>query len=199
MSANFNIHREPPAFHAPRALASQEPSASPSLRPPRAPHSRCGQGTLRACAGFTLVEMLCAVIVVVLLSGLLATGVKLAVDSYSKEVSHSESKVLCSTLRTLASDELRYAGTVDASGQQIVFFSQNYGEGVGFSQNDDGQVLLGGNKILSEKAYSYGMKASISLRSYDESTRVFRVNVQVTDTSDNVLSTSDFEVQRLNE
>ena len=59
--------------------------------------------------------------------------------------------------------------------------------------------MLGGNKILSEKAYSYGMKASISLRSYDESTRVFRVNVQVTDTSDNVLSTSDFEVQRLNE
>ena len=49
----------------------------------------------RAKAGFTLVEMLCSVILVILVSIGLANGVQLAVENYTRSIIHSESQVLC--------------------------------------------------------------------------------------------------------
>ena len=154
---------------------------------------------LRTQSGFTLVEMLCAIIVLLLISGLMAVGVQLATNTYAKEVSYSEAQVLCATLRTNVSDELRYSGTTTVSDTgEISFFSQNYGEGVSFSTNEDGHVLLGENKLLSDKAYPYATKAYVNVTSYDATTRIFKVSVEVTDAQGSTLATSDFEVGQLN-
>ena len=153
---------------------------------------------IKSKKGFTLVEMLCAVIVLLLITSLMAVGVQLAVRSLRTLVMDSESQVLCSTIRASVSDELRYSGTTTVSGGNISFFSQNYGEGVEYSTNEDGQILLGGNKILSSKSYTYDMRASVTLKSYDSTSKIFSVSVKVTDSDGNLLASSDFQVQRLN-
>lgn len=73
--------------------------------------------------GLTLVEMLCTVAILVLVSMVMVLGVQLGVRSYAKSVSYSEAQVLCSTLTTTISDELRYSGTlkVDGSGNVTAF------------------------------------------------------------------------------
>lgn len=89
--------------------------------------------------GLTLVEMLCTVAILVLVSMVMVLGVQLGVRSYAKSVSYSEAQVLCSTLTTTISDELRYSGTlkVDGSGSVTGFFSQQFGSGDYKAQCDD--------------------------------------------------------------
>lgn len=74
----------------------------------------------------TLVELLCALAVVLLVSAGMVLGVSLAVRSYERSVAGSEAQVLCSTLETIVSDELRYAGTLkyDEGGKVIGFFAK---------------------------------------------------------------------------
>ena len=153
---------------------------------------------LRTRRGFTLTEMLCAIVVLILLSGLVAVGVRLGARALEKSVVDSEFEVLCTTLRSVVNDELRYAGSVDLTGDEIAFSSQNYGGPFSFSVNEDGQVTLGGNKLLSSKSYPYGMKATVEILSFDTSTRIFSVNVTVTSKTDELLAESAFQVKQLN-
>lgn len=154
--------------------------------------------------GFTLIEMLCAILVLLLVSALMVTGVQLGYRSFRKSVSFSEAQLLCSTLENSISDELRYAGTLkkDADGKVTGFFSQNYGEAAfaGFSSDAKGQILLGGKKLLPVKAYPYGLRASVSIDGYDESARIFHVTLTITDSSgSNTLASEKFDVHQLNE
>ena len=73
----------------------------------------------------TLVELLCALAVVLLVSAGMVLGVSLAVRSYERSVAGSEAQVLCSTLETIVSDELRYAGTLkyDEGGENARFLT----------------------------------------------------------------------------
>ena len=101
--------------------------------------------------GLTLVEMLCTVAILVLVSMVMVLGVQLGVRSYAKSVSYSEAQVLCSTLTTTISDELRYSGTlkVDGSGNVTGFFSQQFGSGdyTAFTTTPEGHVQLGGKAL----------------------------------------------------
>lgn len=138
-----------------------------------------------------------------LLAGILAVGVRAGVKAYVKSVSLSEAQILCSTLTTLVSDELRYAGTITVSADgKVGFFSQNFGGnsggGVSFDTDEEGHVTLGGSKILSSRAYPYGLKASVGLR-YDESEKIFTTEIQVLSGAGNELATSDFEVKPINQ
>ena len=76
----------------------------------------------------SLVELLSAVLVMLLVTSLLVLGVRIGTKAYVKSVSMSEAQILCATLTTLITDELRYAGTiqVEADGR-VGFFSQNFG------------------------------------------------------------------------
>ena len=159
--------------------------------------------TSKAKSGFTLVEMLCAIIVLMLVGMLMVSGVRLSLQSFAASVSRSEAQVLCSTLKTAVSDELRYAGTLKQEpGQSIGFFSQNYGEAAfaGFSSDENGQVLLGGKKLLPSRAYPYGLRAQVALTAYDPDTRIFSVEITVQDSGGtNTLAQTQFEVRQLNE
>ena len=156
-------------------------------------------------AGYTLVEMLCAVVVLILVSMLMVTGVRLGVESYAKSVASSEAQVLCSTLKTKVSDELRYSGSLllDTDGTPKGFFSQTYtnkenpNELPCFSQDEDGHVLLGGNKFLPNKSYPYKLQAAVTLESYDKDTRIFHVRIKIT-RAGAMLAETEFDVQQLN-
>lgn len=152
--------------------------------------------------GFTLTELLSAILIMMLLTGILAVGVQVGVKAYVKSVSLSEAQTLCSTLTTLVSDELRYAGTitVEADGK-VRFFSQNFGGssegGVTFETDADGHITLGGAQVLSSRAYPYGLNASVEL-SYAESTKIFTAEIKVLSGAGNELAASDFEVKPVN-
>lgn len=155
--------------------------------------------TNRKNGGFTLVELLCTIVVLLLITALMVTGIQLAVRTLRKSVTASESQVLCSTLKTIVSDELRYSGTTLQTEDGIAFFSQNYGESVSFTTDEDGRVLLGGNKVLPAKSYPDGMQASVMIRDYQSQTRIFNVSIVVSDRDGSVLAEADFQVKQLNE
>ena len=105
-----------------------------------------------------------------------------------------------STLSTIVSDELRYAGTitVDADGS-VNFFSSNYGRednaGLSFDSDEEGHVTLGSNRILSNRAYPYGLKASVEL-TYDDTK--FSTKITIYSALDNELAVNSFDVKPIN-
>lgn len=151
---------------------------------------------LKQKTGLTLVEMLCTIVILLLVSLGMTGGVRLAVSSYDRSMMRSESEILASTLTSLVSDELRYSGTVDWESSPISFFSRTYGENSAFGQNDDGQVTLANNKLLPKKAYHYNMQATVQLSRVRDD--IFGVVITVTDSKGNELSRSEFQVEKLN-
>lgn len=124
--------------------------------------------------------MLCVIVVLILLTGMLATGTRLASDSYDESVSRSEGEILCSTLVASISDELRFAGNteVDEDGNIKTIFSQKFGElNSGFSVSNDGQVLIGGKPLLADKAYTYGLKVTTLDISYEKESYSFQIDL----------------------
>lgn len=153
----------------------------------------------RAKAGLTLVELLCTIVIMLLVSVGMVEGVNLAVKNYKKSLLSSESQVLCSTLTNLVSDELRYSGAVYWDQSPIAFFSRTYGDKCAFDQNADGQVTLGDEKLLPSKAYHLGMKASVTLeKKQDDRDDLFTVTIVVTDSSGAELAKNEFDVEKLN-
>ena len=145
---------------------------------------------LRDRRGFTLTELLCAVLIVLLVSALLTVGVRFAGRTYNSSMQLSEAQELCSTLTSVISDKLRFCGTVTpgADGSLDHIFIQDLGSG---------QLTLGSTKLLSSAAYPRGLRVrDVSLR-YDSASGIFTVTLQV-GTADSTLAETDFEVRRLN-
>ena len=96
-------------------------------------------------AGLTMVELLCALAVLLLVAACMVVGVSLAVRSYDRSLASSEAQVLCATLQTTVSDELRYSGTLfyDQTGRLTGFFSQEHGgedAKDGFQTDENGEI-----------------------------------------------------------
>ena len=152
----------------------------------------------------SLVELLSAVLVMLLVTSLLVLGVRIGTKAYVKSVSMSEAQILCATLTTLITDELRYAGTiqVEADGR-VGFFSQNFG-GAGsagvsyFAADENGQITLGGTPILSKRAYPYGLQAAVEL-SYAKPENRFTAILTVCGADGGELARTEFEVEPLNQ
>ena len=153
----------------------------------------------------SLVELLSAVLVMLLVTSLLVLGVRIGTKAYVKSVSMSEAQILCATLTTLITDELRYAGTiqVDTDGR-VGFFSQNFGgaadsAGVSyFAADENGQITLGGTPILSKRAYPYGLQAAVNLR-YAKTENRFTAILTVCGADGGELARTEFEVEPLNQ
>lgn len=158
---------------------------------------------LRDRRGFTLTELLCAVLIVLLVSALLTVGVRFAGRTYNSSMQLSEAQELCSTLTSVISDKLRFCGTVTpgADGSLDHIFIQDLGsvegEGAAFQVDADGQLTLGSTRLLSSAAYPRGLRVrDVSLR-YDSASGIFTVALQV-GTADSTLAETSFEVRRLN-
>ena len=151
---------------------------------------------LRNKGGFTLVEMLCALLVLVLASAAMIMEISFATRTYKESMDVSNAQVLCSTLSATAGEELRYArGTPDTDGSgNLQFSSIHYGSSAAFSQDENGQVKLGGEKILSPAAYPNGLKGSVEL-SYKGN--AYTVSIKVTSAGGAELAKNTFVVEPL--
>lgn len=77
--------------------------------------------------GFSLVEMLAALLIMALLAVMVSTSVSAAVRTYQRNIFASESEVLASTVNTAMSDILCYAKYVEKNASnQTVFINANY-------------------------------------------------------------------------
>lgn len=99
---------------------------------------------LRDQGGVSLVEMLCATIILVLLGLLLNTGLQLAVKSYREIIAESETQLLLSTAIDTLADDLRYARDVETEADNSLksYRSDSYGTNAVFSVVD-GQLMAG--------------------------------------------------------
>ena len=155
----------------------------------------------KSSAGFTLVEILCVVIIVVLLTGMIVTGITFGVKNYGKNLSISEARVLYCTLATVVTDELRYSTEVTSGPDGTItgIFSQSYGriETSIFVSDEKGRVFLGENKLLSNSAYTRGAKAAVVVK-YDSDTGIFNADITISGKSGTEIYRKDFDVKRLN-
>lgn len=97
---------------------------------------------LNSESGLTLVEMLCAVAILVLLVLMLSTGMQMALHAYRDIVAQSEADLLLSTAMDALADDLRYARdvTTGADGRLSGYTSDSFGEGVRLDVDTDGQI-----------------------------------------------------------
>ncbi|MBQ7161888.1 MAG: hypothetical protein IJR90_09295 [Clostridia bacterium] len=165
--------------------------------------------------GFTLGETMAATVILLLLSGAMATGVALATSQFGKSMVRSESKVLYSTLQNVVKNELANTKTVvlgssnaDGSYQVTQFFSQNYAAHDSLSHfvilpegSEYGELALGSdtetNKLLSSSAYTYGLGASVEV-GYFRTAGYFRVNLTIWSQDGDRLISEPFDVIPLN-
>lgn len=156
-------------------------------------------GRLRNKKGMSIVELLSSIAVMLLVAAVLVTGVRLGVRAYTKSVSMSQAQVLCSTLTTAVSDELRYAGNIylDENNEMQKFFVSGKGLGT-FGSDSEGHVTFAGKPLLGKASYPYGLKAEVTVN-MDGSEKIFNAEVKVMSKNNNVLSGSTFQVKPLNE
>lgn len=164
-------------------------------------------------AGLTLTEMLCCVVIMLLVSIGMVNGVSLAVRNYQSSLMASESQLLCSTISSLVTDELRYAGAVDWGKDPIQFGSPSYGRCY-FGQNDEKQVTLNtvseagtdtgkSYKLLPSRAYHFGMEAKVTIEQVtiepkENTPNTFSVTILVSAPNGAELAKSQFDVEQLN-
>lgn len=117
-------------------------------------------GRMRDSRGFTLVEMLCAVVILILLGLLINTGLNLAMRSYRDVTAQSEAELLLSTLSDALTDELRYARDVKPQGDgSIQFHSHRYNyEGLDYTEIrvQGGKLYAGDYQMVPDGAYYHG-------------------------------------------
>lgn len=81
---------------------------------------------IQAKRGFTLIETLAALLITVMLSLIVATGISSAANAYRRAVFVSESEVLSSTINTALADLLRFAYDINYVAKEDVTGEGNY-------------------------------------------------------------------------
>lgn len=161
---------------------------------------------LQKTSGLTLVELLCAVVVLILLGLMLSAGMSMAMESYRNVIAASEVQLLLSTAADAVTDELRYAQEVQKSGDTVTYRSASYGPNTELKANDDGHIAAGGKELLppGDKGEGGAYKGSaykvepLNI-TYDSTTQCFTVKLTVVWTEDDsIRAETEFTVRCLN-
>ena len=94
--------------------------------------------------GFSLAEMLVAVLILLMVSAVVAGGVPAASNAYSKAVDAANAQVLLSTAATALRDELGTAKNVSVRGKTVRYYSAdngNYSE-LSLGEKDGRSVIM---------------------------------------------------------
>lgn len=172
---------------------------------------------LKSKAGMSLLEVLCAVLILLLVSGGMTSAVTLAVNQYQKSMRNSESQVLYSSLSTVLGHELAYTTNIKVNslenGAVQQFLSQNFAIEHNLSTimtdnsgtNDYGQILLGNSanpeesmNILGKAAYTKGLLAKVTSITYSNTTHYFTVYLSIGYNGEEYYG-GEFQVKNVNE
>ncbi len=136
---------------------------------------------LKSSGGFSLVEMLCAVAVLMLLCVMLNSGLSVAMKTYFHLTAEAETQLLLNSLTNAIAGELRYAHEVSGTDDP----TYNGGSRITLA---NGQVYVGGKELLPKEktgtnrggAYKNGeYQVDVMDIVYDESSACFTVDLKV--------------------
>ena len=161
-----------------------------------------------------MIEMLCVVILVSLLSMGMATGVSLAQKEFEKSMQRAQAPQLFTTLENILTNELRYTNRYKAQGDNVEsFFSVTYALRKDLtsvvSVDEGGNVIDGYGQIafkagetykpvLGQSAYPDGLGAQVTSIKLKGS--YFRVHLEVgSNSSADPLIEGEFDVIPLND
>lgn len=102
---------------------------------------------LKSSAGFSLVEMLCAVAVLMLLCMMVNTGLSAAMKTYFDLTAEAETQLLLNSLTNAIAGELRYAH--EAGGGEDGEPTYNGGHTIALNEGD-GHIYVGGVELLPQ-------------------------------------------------
>lgn len=155
---------------------------------------------LKDSSGLTLVETLCATVILVLLCLVMNVSMQMALADYRALTGEAETQVLLSSLSDALADKLRYCVVTESKVPP-----QSIGE-VGVSI--DHQVTVGGEKLLPEGAYGepdaagnrrYQVVEPLNLTTVvSGSVPVFTVTLEVKDTQTDISKETVLTVRCLN-
>ncbi len=168
-------------------------------------------------SGLTLVETLCAVLILVLLSLMLNSGLSMAIKTYQGITAESETQLLLSSLSDALADKLRYCvvyvddagdyrsssiGEVQAAGGKIVVYEPDTGEEKpllpdGAYGNPDG-FYKGNYQVTMGSAAPGGADSATLKETYQKDTNSFAVKLTVKDVHLNITKTRELTVRCLN-
>lgn len=162
--------------------------------------------------GLTLVEMLCAVVILVLLGLLINTGLQLAVHSYQDVTAQEELELLAASLSDALADDLRYAKTPikEANGDTLLeYHSERYnisgttstklsiGKGEENGGKDKGQLYANDYRVLPSGAYGSGGAYVIDNLEISYADGLFTVDLTVKQAAGDLFAKANFTVRRL--
>ncbi len=136
----------------------------------------------RGNRGFTLVELLCALAVLLLLGAGVHTGIHLASEAYRDSIRQSAAQTLCATLEERVALELREATGFTWQQEQLVFRGRSYGTGSSFATNAQGQLELKGNPVLPPQAYPQGVEVRFQLEKAEHQEGILLLRLEIWDT-----------------
>ena len=146
--------------------------------------------------GFSLIELLAAILILSLVSGGLVTGVMLSNKQYKSSIRQSEASELYNTISSLLNYELKLTNEVKLDGDKLVAFksiSYQINESSlckiyvlyesGYPAGDNyGQIAFGNddkkNHLLGNAAYTNGLGAKLNI-TYSETDNMFTVDLDV--------------------
>lgn len=156
--------------------------------------------------GFTVVEMLSALLILLLVTLITTGGIAMASRQYIKQLRYAQARVLSSTINQIIIDDLRFTGHVanDGEGQyQIFSFNQTHNGYGTYSVDENGQIVFvsadgtRSQKIVSSNQYKYGLTSELSMN-YNEQTHLFVVHSVIRNGS-NILQDHEFSVKNVNQ
>lgn len=165
--------------------------------------------------GFSLIELLAAILILSLVSGGLVTGIILSNNQYKDSIRQSEASDLYNTISSLLTNELKYTNQVelDETNKVIAFKSISYqiDESIlceiytlyesGFNaEGHYGRIAFGDkdnkNYLLGNAAYTSDLGAKVSVY-YNDTNKVFTVNLDI-GYKDKSIINQEFNVRALN-
>lgn len=164
--------------------------------------------------GFSLIELLAAILILSLVSGGLVTGVMLSNNQYKSSIRQSEASELYNTIRSLLNYELKLTNEVKLDGDKLVAFksiSYQIDESSlcniyvlyesGYPAGDNyGQIAFGNddkkNYLLGNAAYTNGLGAKLNI-TYSETNKMFMVDLDIGYDTKSVIHQT-FNVRALN-
>lgn len=131
---------------------------------------------LKSKQGFSLSEILVALVIMSLTGAAIAVGISVAASAYIDITDSSEASILCSTLTTQIADQIRFADDVsDISIESI-----------------DGHITINGIPLLSSAGYM-GFSADVEMSGTDI------INVKITISKESkTYETAEFSVSPIN-
>lgn len=151
--------------------------------------------------GFTLTEMLVALLIMILLTGVIMIGIQAGSEIYRNSLFESESETMASTVNMALSDILRYA-SCGSTQTPVSFTNSGYDIQSGHFLTEDGRIYIterseedeGKLALLNEKSYSSLKIQDFSIQ-YDDN--VYTGSYIITDKNKKNTKTVNFTFRTL--